>query len=447
MRTHAAHSLAVAVGIGCGALLAPTGRAQPAAFQALGVLPGDVSSQALGVSDDGAVVVGFSDAGGGPEAFRWTAGGGLQGLGFLPGGVLSVAGGASADGAVVGGASSSGSGAPMEAFRWTAGAMQGSGHIPNSFNTEGTTVSADGSTVVGYSTIVIDGLNHAFRWMDGGAPQDLGVLVGGTESRANDVSADGGVVVGFSSGLAFRWTQTSGMVSLGSLPGGSFSSAAGVSNDGSVIVGVGVGGNGLNEAFRWTQVDGPVGLGTLPGATASQAFAVSADGAVVAGRSSGLAFVWSADGGMRDVKAVLVSAGLDLTGWTLSTATGLSTDGAVVVGYGTNPQGQNEGWRAVLGGQVAAEPGPGAPAMTLQAPVPNPAASRTTVRFVLVAAGLVRLSVHDALGREVALLVNAERPAGVYEATLDASRLAPGAYVVHLAAPAGVAARRFAVLR
>jgi hypothetical protein len=42
---------------------------------------------------------------------------------------------------------------------------------------------------------------------------------------------------------------------------------------------------------------------------------------------------------------------LDLSGWILTSATGISADGLTIVGVGVNPAGQNEGWRAVLAPQ------------------------------------------------------------------------------------------------
>lgn len=430
--------------------LPPAAGAQAPAFQGLGTLPGGVASQAEGVSADGTGVVGFSDGGGGgTEAFHWTAGGGMQGLGFLPGGIVSSASGVSADGAVVVGTGTADGAVPNAAFRWTAaGGMQGLGHLPNSFSSAATDVSADGGAVVGASTIVTDGMDRAFRWTAAGGMQDLGVLSAGSASVATGVSADGSVVVGGSAGRAFRWTAGTGMVSLGSLPGGAFSSAADVSADGAVVVGVGVGSNGLNEAFRWTQAGGMVGLGRLPGATASQAFAVSADGAVVVGRSEGRAFVWTAAEGMRDLRAVLVGAGLDLTGWTLTTATGVSSGGSVViVGYGTNSQGQTEAWRAALGGAVAVEGRPRPSAAVLHAPTPNPSGTAAVLRYDVATAGPVRLSAYDALSREVAAVVDGRRAAGRHEAVLDVGRLAPGVYVVRLTAAGGVATRRLTVAR
>ena len=78
---------------------------------------------------------------------------------------------------------------------------------------------------------------------------------------------------------------------------------------------------------------------------------------------------------------------------------------------------------------------------------PNPLAARARVPYELPAAADVRLAVYDALGREVAVLADGERPAGRHEATLDAGRLAPGLYHVWLSTGTFVGATRFTVVR
>jgi probable HAF family extracellular repeat protein len=144
------------------------------------------------------------------------------------------------------------------------------------------------------------------------------------------------------------------MVGLGDLPGGGFWSAAfGVSADGSVVVGRGVS-DPNTEAFRWTSGGGMVGLGHLPGGSVSWAYAASADGSVVVGAGSSVsgltAFIWDSTNGIRNLKDVLTNDyGLDLTGWTLEEALDISDDGLTIVGYGHNPSGDQEAWRAVLG--------------------------------------------------------------------------------------------------
>src|SRR5262249_36191743 len=78
-------------------------RAQEATFSGLGDLQGGAfHSVAEGISADGSVAVGKSQADGPIHAFRWTAEGGMVSLGPLPGGNgQSQAFDASADGSVV----------------------------------------------------------------------------------------------------------------------------------------------------------------------------------------------------------------------------------------------------------------------------------------------------------------------------------------------------------
>jgi probable HAF family extracellular repeat protein len=143
------------------------------------------------------------------------------------------------------------------------------------------------------------------------------------------------------------------MIGLGDLPGGdSFSDAFGISADGSVIVGWSNSGLGGNEAFRWTEADGMVGLGEL-----GFAWDVSADGSIIVGASdTGTgreATIWDSTNGLRRLEDVLVLEGLDLTGWTLEQAFGISDDGLTIAGSGKNPAGQSVAWVVTI---IAAGP-------------------------------------------------------------------------------------------
>jgi probable HAF family extracellular repeat protein len=146
------------------------------------------------------------------------------------------------------------------------------------------------------------------------------------------------------------------MVGIGDLSGGSFSSGAyGLSADGSVVVGGSNSANNTNggEAFHWTQATGMVGLGDLFGSSFdSYATRVSADGSVVVGGSNSAngfkAFIWNRTQGMKSLQEILTNYGLNLTGWTLGSAWGISADGLTVVGWGYNPSGNTEAWIARL---------------------------------------------------------------------------------------------------
>lgn len=165
-----------------------------ASFRGLGDLPGgEFYSLPLGVSADGSEVVGVSDGAPGREAFRWTAEGDMIGLGFLPGRSSSEAWGVSADGAVVVGSSGQG------AFRWTAeGGMVGLGGLPGGMGTSTALgVSADGTVIVGWAGNYTEWGGESFRWTaEGGMVplEDPADEFEGTLAIA--ASADGSAIVG-----------------------------------------------------------------------------------------------------------------------------------------------------------------------------------------------------------------------------------------------------------
>ena len=70
---------------------------------------------------------------------------------------------------------------------------------------------------------------------------------------------------------------------------------------------------------------------------------------------------------------------------------------------------------------------------SLEQNYPNPFNPSTSIKFSIPAVGTrlalsVQLKVYDVLGKEVATLVNEEKPAGSYEVKFDASKLASGIY-------------------
>jgi probable HAF family extracellular repeat protein len=332
---------------------------QQASFQGLGDLPGGkFESLAQGVSADGSVVIGTGTTISGKQAFRWTQTTGMVSLGNVRDSSFkeSWAYNISADGSTIVGSGDIGSGwNSYKGFYWTSDSgMANMESLHESSRYEVWALSFDGSIIVG------DGGMQAFRWTRKNGIDTLGVLSGRTSSRAVSVSADGLVAVGSSYNLpswkkqqAFRWTQSDGMVGLGFLPGGNNSFANAVSPDGSVVVGTSSDPSGYS-GFRWTQSTGMMSLGHLPGRKTTHPFAVSTHGSIIAGssfidRDHGTAFIWDSTHGMRSLQSVLFSDyGLNLTGWNLQSANGISSDGNVIVGWGTNPSGQQEAFRVVL---------------------------------------------------------------------------------------------------
>ena len=56
-------------------------------------------------------------------------------------------------------------------------------------------------------------------------------------------------------------------------------------------------------------------------------------------------FIWTAQQGMRKLSDVLISdLGLNLSGWRLRTATGISADGLTIVGMGLDPSYRSGCW-------------------------------------------------------------------------------------------------------
>lgn len=324
-------------------------------FSQITDLPGgsSVNSRALSISGDGNTVTGFGISAQGFEAYKWTQSGGITGIGELPGGGFESDGwGVSQNGNFIVGVSKSTNG--FEAFRWTSGTMAGLGDLAGgTFSSIAFDVSDDGSVVVGRGN---SGSSEAFRWQSG-TMTGLGFLPGGSIkfSQANAVSADGSTVVGnsisSSGNEAFSWSSGS-LTGLGDLPGGSFASTANdISADGTVIVGQGASITG-DEASLW--IAGKMfGLGDLPGSfVAATATATSLDGSVIVGNGTtgteaspvSEAFIWDEIHGMRNLKDLLTARGIDMTGWQLTEATGISENGKKITGFGTNPGGDVTGW-------------------------------------------------------------------------------------------------------
>lgn len=311
----------------------------------------------------------------------------FTGLGFFPGANSTIVYAISADGSTVIG--QSGSGSNQVPFYWTRGA--GLTPFPSGFGAAA--LNADGAVFAGALAN-----QHAGLWSVADGIQDLGIPFGQYQAGAFGISGDGTVVVGqtysaVGSGPAFRWTSATGMTLLQSLPGDTSAFVSAVSEsgleivgqsgrsqpyhtlavrwasngnvepitadmiqatavnaDGSAIVGRAVFGT-VTAAAIWTSRGGLQQLGSLDGGTGATAYAISGDGSVVVGDgtlvSGGRAFLWTQDTGMVDLNAYLASAGLDVSGWTLQDARGVSHDGRTIAGFGLH-NGLQQGWVAVV---------------------------------------------------------------------------------------------------
>jgi len=279
-----------------GVMPANPGHAQ-AQFTPLGV-PG---STVTGISGNGKIVVGGVNLiGGFAYFFRWTALGGLIPIGIGPGGNVSI----SRNGSTITADTTNGQGLACAGI-WLGGAQFYSlGGLPggmpgganNRFLSNNFSVSGDGSVTVGLGW-VNPGRAHAFRWDQSTGMVDLGSL-GGKDSRANDVSADGSSIVGWDGDDTGYWRGAVWQQGKEMLldPNGRTGEAFAVNADRTVIVGTGY--RGGSHAYLWTPT-GVTDLGILPRTGLNSnpqqrayATAVSGDGKVAVG--------WCGFGGDRD---------------------------------------------------------------------------------------------------------------------------------------------------
>jgi len=78
---------------------------------------------------------------------------------------------------------------------------------------------------------------------------------------------------------------------------------------------------------------------------------------------------------------------------------------------------------------------------------PNPFNPTTKIRFSIPEVGIASLKVYDILGREIATLVNEEKPAGTYEITLYAEQLSSGVYFYRLQAGSFVETKKMILMK
>ena len=78
---------------------------------------------------------------------------------------------------------------------------------------------------------------------------------------------------------------------------------------------------------------------------------------------------------------------------------------------------------------------------------PNPFNPTTIIRYEISATVLVTLKVYDILGKEVATLVNEEKPAGNYKVEFDRSNLSSGIYFYNLRAGEFVSTKKLVLIK
>lgn len=328
----------------------------------------DGDSFVTGVSADGSTLIGWyePDDGNGESAigFRWTLNDGLNVFESL-GGPWTNPSGINADGTVIIGGSAvepgnifSGTG-----FQWTlSGGMQLHPDHPGVFATvlgdaSRAVVSANGS--VQYASL--GGVAPALRWTATGDVQllpdyrtpPLGI------SFVRAATPDGSVAVGSAYDVVLdtirpaMWNADGTLQEL-SIPDGIQLQGAGwrseakaISQDAQSVLGLIVTNANAQHAVLWTNDGGVFDLGVVGGFV--RASILDGDVGVMVGESAGVAMLHTMsvhEGGVSfDLNDYLPTLGIDLSGWVLVGAHGISADGSLIYGHGRF-HGQERWWVA-----------------------------------------------------------------------------------------------------
>ncbi len=317
--------------------LSTSALASPAAFS---LIQSDLTDLG-GISADGSTVVGATGVESGFvvtfSPFRWTIETGAILLAPVPFTGQTIAQAVSADGSVIAGRT------PTGGFLWTS-----PGPRQNLAFGEVLDLSASGATYI----------TSAGRGQFPTPPVTLPTLPGASIGRPVALSADGQTVAGndtvqvedpggggygygyggpslINVSQAVRITPSNAVQSLGAL-GGDESFALGISADGAVVVGRAErapASGGINRAFSSTNGAAMVELPTPPGTqnATSAALDAAGDGSVIVGDAGGQAVFWSG-GSPQFIREYMLSRGIDVSAHQFLTAEGVSDDGRFVVG-------------------------------------------------------------------------------------------------------------------
>lgn len=356
----------------------------------VGGVPGALDASLMtALSADGTVGVGYG-ANAIPDAnlLRWTAAEGSVVVTYPPLASNAIAGGISADGALAVG----GPGIALigEAFTWelATDTFTDLGQLAGGTNfSTAHAIAGDGSAVAGTSSSTLG--SEAVRWelgtkslqlepeqVVGGGGSGNGVGKFTLDSDANSLSFDLSLsgLTGTETGAHVHGPGAEGVtgsllyslplgsakqdtISLVALDGGNYSIAQQIDDYNSGLWYVDIHSTAFPSGELRGQIAGPEPLGDLAGGVfASEGVAISGDGGLVAGAGTSAigqeAFVWDATNAMRNLREVMrADYGMDLPGWVLAEATGISRYGSFIVGHGTNPAGQTEAWRIGLAPQ------------------------------------------------------------------------------------------------
>jgi len=356
-------------------------------FVELDDLPGGADiSYAYAISADGGVVAGesfsaLSSVHG--EGTRWIRSGSAWtavGLGLPPAPptpLNSPSLGLASDGSVVVGRVSFSDSPTIDTFAYAWSESAGYRYLPMPaaspafVEAQAQSATEGGARIVGFGSPEV-GYAHPIPLVWNGSIASgwsCEILSPGTEGMALAIDESGRSVVGWTrtpEHEASCWRMKGGtwrQSRLGALPGDrSYSQAHGLTRaNGHFAVGFSGDPSVLARPVRWRIPDGSAhaieAIDVLPGFSGGTANAVSKGGKRIVGSCYGEisgefvsdSFVWDDGLGSRSLKEELIAAGAtEVVGWALTSATGISEDGTVICGYGTNPDGIERAWVATI---------------------------------------------------------------------------------------------------
>ena len=231
-------------------------------------------------------------------------------------------------------------------------------------------ISNDGSILYGFARYNGTGQTQAVRYTAAGPTVTAIPLLNAGDDTSSPAgrgsSSDGSVMVGTSTNTvvdggdfygpgngAFRYVQGSGVAAIPYRPGGTWNMAVAVSPDGNLVMVVGDSAMAPNgEVYLYnatslaqTPLGTPAGgwfANNLAGMTPDGSLAVMKFGDPSAAAHA--SFLHNASG-WHEIDAIVAGAGVDVTGWTLDSVVGISSDGTRIWGSGVH-NGSREGFVA-----------------------------------------------------------------------------------------------------
>lgn len=371
------------------ALLAACSLPAQAVLYAVGDLPGDslFYSEVRDVVKIGGTLhaVGTSSTrdANGSTGFYWTSSGGMVALPDLvanTGGTSPIIASAiTPDAAYIAArARSASTGNARQSVRYDTSNLSSPLNLggPGGGGTGAVSISDNGGILYGFAPL--SGVTRAFRYTVSGSAADAIPLIGSMTNNnftGRAASADGSIALG-NAGMsatlsgagtqAFIWDNAGAgtATAVPFLPGGTWNQSLAINDAGTLLL---FGGNSTaystgSEAYIY---DGVNDTTTTLGAPGADLFpnifgGISADGTVVGlfwTGTGGGSFIYNASG-WHSLASVATSAGIDLTGWSNLTLSGISEDATLVWGSGTSSNGTEGFIMEFSPGYLAAIPEP-----------------------------------------------------------------------------------------